>query len=175
LQFQGTELFLLRGRDRVRRSVELNLLCLSSVTLFLFVLLLNRSYWLDGSGNLFSRLGLGLSCGFGLGFGLAFCGCTFGRGLSFFRSLSLGFSFGNNDRGRSDFNGDFLNLSPFLHKFCCLETDNLMDVVSDFDNKLTLTILVLVLELTLLDGVTGQLVGESLHELDRALSGGVVN
>lgn len=166
----------------MRRSVELNLLCLSSVTLFLFVLLLNRSYWLNGGGNFFSRLGLGfgnffsrLGLGFGLGFSLAFCGCTFGRGLSFFRSLSLGFSFGNNDRGRSDFNGDFLNLSPFLHKFCCLETDNLMDVVSDFDNKLTLTILVLVLELTLLDGVTGQLVGESLHELDRALSGGVVN
>lgn len=131
------------------------------MALFLFVLLLDKS--LLRSWGLGHR-GVGISFAFGLSL-------SFSRGLPFFRCLSFfgSFSSWSWSRGRLSLDRNFLNFSPLLSQFSSFKTIDPVYIVSHLDDELCLAILISVLKLAFRDLVTGQLVRETFHKLDRAL------
>jgi hypothetical protein len=87
------------------------------VTLFLFVLLLDRSYRLNGSGYFFGGLSFSsrlttfrLSFSFSLSFSWSF---TFLRGFSL-SLLGSFFFFGGRNGNGSNLDGNFLNFNPLF-------------------------------------------------------------
>ena len=66
-------------------------------------------------------------------------------------------------------NGHLLHFSPTLGKLSTLELGNLIEVVLDLDNKLSLALSILVLKRSFSNVVASQLGGETLHELGKVV------